>query len=213
MSNLVRLSLFGKEIESISVVDVESRRKIKEVSERVFLGANSKLLVGNEESSKGMNITLVSNIVDGEKKVDLGIRSIPGVENYISERGVLEIVNNYKSRGYDVWYLTNSIEKYDLEVSKDLRDMIDTLFSAKKGLERKISKGFVSSVAKVLVLTDLEVLGQLDLSIYEERNINMDPGSVEILKKIVPGDYVVHEDHGIGRFVKVIKKELLTGQT
>ena len=35
----------------------------------------------------------------------------------------------------------------------------------------------------------------------------MDPGSVEILKKIVPGDYVVHEDHGIGRFVKVVKKD------
>jgi transcription-repair coupling factor (superfamily II helicase) len=207
MTNLVRLSLFGEEIEEISVIDVESRRRIKEVKERTILGANSKLLVGNEESTKSTNITLVSNIVDDVKKVDLGIRSIPGVESHISKRGILEIVNNYKSRGYEVWYLTNSIEKYDLEVAKELRAMIDSLFGVRKGLQRSIRKGFVSSVGKVLVLTDLEVLGQLDLSIYEKRNINMDPGTVEILKKIVPGDYIVHEDHGIGEFVKVITKE------
>ena len=207
MSNLVRLSLFGYEVENISVVDVESRRKIKEVKERTFLGVNSKLLVGNEESTKSTNITLVSNIVDDVEKVDLGIRNIPGIESHISKRGILEIVNNYKSRGYEVWYLTNNIEKYDLEVNKELRGIVDSLFAVRKGLERNINKGFVSSVAQVLVLTDLEVLGQLDLSAYEKRNINMDPGSVEILKKIVPGDYIVHEDHGIGKFVKVVKKE------
>ena len=53
----------------------------------------------------------------------------------------------------------------------------------------------------------MEVLGQVDLSIYEEKNIKMDPGSVEILKKLVPGDYVVHEDHGIGKFINVVKRE------
>jgi transcription-repair coupling factor (superfamily II helicase) len=207
MTNLVRLSLFGSEIEDISVIDSESRKKIKQVKERTFLGANSKLLVGNEESSKTTNIKLVSNITDEVEKVDLGLRTIPGVESYISERGVVEIVKNYKRRGYNIWYLTNNIEKYDLEVVKELREMIDSLFGVRKGLERSIGKGFVSNVAKVLVLTDLEVLGQLDLSLYEERNIDMDPGSVEILKKIVPGDYVVHEDHGIGTFVKVVEKK------
>jgi transcription-repair coupling factor (superfamily II helicase) len=207
MNNLVRLSLFGSEIEDISVIDSESRKKIKQVKERTFLGANSKLLVGNEESSKSTNIKLVSNITDDVEKVDLGLRSIPGIETHISKRGVLEIVKNYKSRGYDIWYLTNNIEKYDLEVVKELRDMIGSLFSLGKDLRKSVRKGFVSNVAKVLVLTDLEVLGQLDLSLYEKRNIDMDPGSVEILKKIVPGDYIVHEDHGIGTFVKVVEKK------
>jgi transcription-repair coupling factor len=207
MANLVRLSLFGTEIEDISVIGSESRKRIKQVKERTFLGPNSKLLVGNEESSKSTNIKLVSNITDDVEKVDLGLRNIPGIETHISKRGVLEIVKNYKSRGYDVWYLTNNIGKYDLQVAKELRDMIDSLFPVKKNLRRNIRKGFLSNVAKVLVLTDLEVLGQLDLSLYEKRNIDMDPGSVEILKKIVPGDYVVHEDHGIGTFVKVVEKK------
>lgn len=207
MKNLVRVSLFGKEIESIFVIDAESRKKIKEIDERIFLGINSKLLVGNEESSGSVKINLVSNLTDDIDKIDLGIRSIPNIEEYTSRKAVLEIVNNYKSRGYNIWYLTSSLDKYELEVGKSMREVIDRVFAVKNSIERDIQRGFVSSVTKVLLLTDLEVLGQLDLSIYEKRNINIDPSSVEILKKIVPGEYIVHEDHGIGKFVKVIRKE------
>ncbi len=207
MNNLVRLSLLGKEVEEISVVGVESRKKIREVNERTLLSKDSELLVGNEESGKSMNISLVSNLGEEEGRVDLGIRNIPGIEAYSTKSALLEISKNYKNRGYEVWYLTNSLEKYDLEVAKEVRDVIDEVFPAKNVTERSVKKGFVSTIGKVLVLTDLEVLGELDLSSYQKRNINMDPGSVEILKKIVPGDYVVHEDHGIGRFVKVVKKD------
>jgi transcription-repair coupling factor (superfamily II helicase) len=207
MKNLVRLSLFGKEIEEISIVDVESRKKNRSVSERVVLGANSKLLVGNEESSSSINIALVSNIVDDEERVDLGIRSVPNMEGIASKRMLLEIINNYKSRGYEIWYLTNRFDKYELEVAEEVRDIVTRVFPVRSGAERMIRKGLVSSVGKLLVLTDLEILGQLDLSAYEKRNMSMDAGSIEILKKITPGDYVVHEDHGIGKFVKVVKKE------
>jgi transcription-repair coupling factor (superfamily II helicase) len=207
MNNLVRLSLLGKEVEEISVVGVESRKKIRDVEERTLLSKDSELLVGNEESSKSVNISLVSNLGEEEGRVDLGIRNIPGIETYSTKSALMEISKNYKNRGYEIWYLTNSLEKYDLEVAKEVRDVIDEVFPAKNITERSIKKGFVSTIGKVLVLTDLEVLGELDLSSYQKRNINMDPGSVEILKKIVPGDYVVHEDHGIGKFVKVVKKD------
>jgi transcription-repair coupling factor (superfamily II helicase) len=207
MNNLVRLSLFGEEIEEISIVEAESRKKIREVNERIILNKNSELLVGNEESQRSINISLVNNLGEEEGRVDLGIRSIPGIEAYSTKSALLEISKNYKNRGYKIWYLTNNLEKYDLEVAKEVRKVIDEVFPAKNITGRGITKGFVSSVSKVLVLTDLEVLGQVDLSSYQKRNINMDPGSVEILKKIIPGDYVVHEDHGIGKFVKVVKKE------
>ncbi len=207
MNNLVRLSLLGKEIEEISIVGAESRKKIREVNERILLSKNSELLVGNEESGGSINIKLINNLEEEEGGVDLGIRSIPGIEAYSTRSALLEISKNYRNRGYKIWYLTNSPEKYDLEVAKEVREIVDNIFSAKNITGRGIKKGFVSSVGKVLVLTDLEVLGELDLSSYQRRNINMDPGSVEILKKIVPGDYVVHEDHGIGKFVKVAKKD------
>ncbi len=50
-------------------------------------------------------------------------------------------------------------------------------------------------------------MGELDLSDFWETNRDIDPGSIEILKKIIPGDYVVHEDHGIGKFVDLQLKE------
>lgn len=207
MNSLVRLSLFGDDIENISIVDVDSRKRIKDVKERVFLAKNSKLLVGNEELEKSINIKMANNLSTDEDLVNLGIRHIPGIENYTPRNALLEIVNNFKSRGYDIWYLTNSIDKYDLLVEKELKESINEIFFTKGALEKSLRRGFVSNEARVLVLTDLEVLGQVDLSIYQERNINMDPGSVEILKKLIPGDYVVHQDHGIGKFVNVVKRE------
>ncbi|KUK67321.1 MAG: Transcription-repair coupling factor, partial [candidate division WS6 bacterium 36_33] len=125
MNNLVRLSLFGKEVEEISIVGVESRKKIKEVSERTLLSKDSELLVGNEESSKSININLVSNLGEETGRVDLGIRNVPGIESYSTKSTLLEISKNYRNRGYEVWYLTNTLEKYDLEVAKEVREIID----------------------------------------------------------------------------------------
>ncbi|MGI6475829.1 MAG: DEAD/DEAH box helicase [Candidatus Dojkabacteria bacterium] len=207
MNNLIRISLSGDDIEGISVVEVESRKRVKDIEGRTLLGKNSKLLVGNEESSGSVKVRMVEDIERQENLINLGLRNIPNVQEYTSRKAILEIVRNFKSRGYDIWYLSNSIEKYDLLVEKELKESISEIFSVNTPLEKSLKKGFVSSEAKVLLLTDLEVLGQIDLSIYEERNIKMDPGSVEILKKLVPGDYVVHEDHGIGRFVDVVRKE------
>jgi transcription-repair coupling factor (superfamily II helicase) len=209
MNSLLRLSILGEKVESIDIVDVDSRRKIKSVNERYILSSSSKLLVGNEESTNTINIRLTEGVGDGyeEEAVNMGIRRIPGLESYTSKRAVIEIVKNFKSRGYQIWYISSSPEKYDFNVSKELRESIDMLFSPTNSFEKGINRGFVSSMGKVLVLTDLEVLGQIDLSMYEKKNIKIDPGSVEILKKIIPGDYLVHEDHGIGRFVNLVKRE------
>lgn len=207
MNSLVRVSLLGNIIEKISIVDIESRKREKDVKERVLLAENSKLLVGNEDSSGSVRVRMVDFFEEQEDVVNLGLRNIPTVEEYTSRRAILEIVKNFKNRDYDIWFLTNSIEKYELLVEKELRKSIDRIFFVRGVLERNLKRGFVSNECKVLVLTDLEVLGQVDLSIYEEKNIKMDPGSVEILKKLVPGDYVVHEDHGIGKFINVVKRE------
>lgn len=207
MNRLVRLSLFDDQIEKISVVDIDSRKKIKDVKERIFLSSNTKFLVGNEEASESINISMEVGIGDESNLVNLGLRRIPGAENYISRRGVLEIIKNFQNRNYEIWYLTNNLDKYETNTEEELRDCISKIFVAKGVVEKSIKRGLVSSVAKVLLLTDLEVLGELDLSMYEKKNIKIDPGSVEILKKIVPGDYIVHQDHGIGRFSNLIKKE------
>ncbi len=207
MGNLVRFSMLGEKIESIDIVEVSTRKKIKSVESRMFLDSSSNLLVGNEDKEDSVNLEIVSNIGEGSEGIELGIRKIPGIENFVSRRGVLEIVKNYKNRGYSVLYLTKNTDKYDIEVEDDLKDCIDNIYIEKEFFGEIFERGFVSSVAKILVLTDLEVLGEIDLSSFQMKNLDMDPSSVDILKKILPGDYVVHEDHGIGKYIEIQKKE------
>ena len=66
-------------------------------------------------------------------------------------------------------------------------------------IEKELSRGIVYEKSKLLLLTDLEVLGEVDLSEHR-KSVDIDQGSIEILKKVIPGDYLVHEDHGIGIF-------------
>jgi transcription-repair coupling factor (superfamily II helicase) len=73
-------------------------------------------------------------------------------------------------------------------------------------VEGSIRKGFLYESGKLLVLTDSEVLGEVLLS-HKELGKDIDPSSIELLKKILVGDFVVHEDHGIGKFLGLIEKE------
>ena len=208
MKNIVRLSLFGKEVESIDIVESTSRKKIESVQSKSFIDSTSHLLVGNEEAEDQVRISVRSDLgLTYGEAVNLGIRTIPGIEVFSSVHVTQEIVKNFKTRGYEVLYLTNNLDRYELEVEKSLKESIDEVFLLNDRYKNIVKKGFVFNAGKLLVLTDMEVLGELDLSEFWEKNINMDPGSVEILKKIIPGDFVVHEDHGIGKYVDLQQRE------
>lgn len=208
MKNIVRLSLFGKKVESIDIVESTSRKKIESVQSKTFIDSTSQLLVGNEEAEDQVRISVRSDLgLTSGEALNLGIRTIPGIEVFSSVHVTQEIVKNFKTRGYEVLYLTNNLDRYELEAEKSLKESIDKVFLLNDRYKNIVKKGFVFNAGKLLVLTDMEVLGELDLSEFWEKNINMDPGSVEILKKIIPGDFIVHEDHGIGKYVDLQQRE------
>ncbi|MBP5204377.1 DEAD/DEAH box helicase [bacterium] len=206
MTNIVRISIFGEQIETIDLIDVNSRKKIKSITNKTILDNTAEVLVGNEDNEDSVRLSIVSNIGE-DTGVNIGIRNISGIDNYSSQKAVLEIIKNYKSRDYKIYYLTKNIEKYAEFTQKDFGKYIDKVFIKNTQTENLINKGFTSSISKVVVLTDLEVLGEVDLSIFQEKNLSIDPNSVALLKKIIPGDFVVHEDHGIGQYVGIHKKE------
>lgn len=199
MNNIVRISLYGENIENIDVLDIQTRKKIKGVDERLFLSVGIDIYLGNEEAEEDMEIKIAHRIGDTEDCLDLGIRTIPGIENFSNENMLKEIVKNFKSRGFKIVYATKrgNEEKNFLEESID--DTVD--------LRTKLDRGFVCSILRMLVLTDFEILGEVDLSKYQRAEKNVDPSSVEILKKIIPGDYIVHQDHGIGKFLGVHQRD------
>lgn len=62
-------------------------------------------------------------------------------------------------------------------------------------------EGFRSDRAKLLMLTDREIFGEQNLK-YESPRHRVDQAFIMGMQ---PGDYVVHLDHGIGRFVNMTK--------
>jgi transcription-repair coupling factor (superfamily II helicase) len=207
MENLVRLSLFNNKIENIDLVDPSSRKKITSVEKKILLNNSSELLVANEDAKESINLSLVPNLGMEENAVDIGIRRIPNIESYASKKAVLEIIRNYRSRGYKTLYIAKSIEKYEENARDIFAEYLDEIYEKDDKFAKNIKRGFVCTVSKVLVLTDLEILGEIDLSMYESKNLSIDPGSVEILKKIIPGDYIVHEDHGIGKYIDIQRRD------
>lgn len=202
-NNVLRISLLGEKIEEMAVVDSQTRKKIKDVNERVFVSEGSKIYLGNEDASDEEIIDIVPRVSE-EEYVDLELRSIPGIENFSNPKALKEILKNFRSRKFKIWYITDKRERIEKLVQKDILEMIDQVFTE----QRKIStRGFVSQRNEVVVLTDLEVLGEIDLSNFEKANKGLDPNSIEILKKVTPGEYLVHEDHGIGKFVGVVERE------
>lgn len=202
-NNVLRISLLGEIVEEMAVVDSQTRKKIKDVDERAFVPKGSKIYLGNEDGLGEEIIDIVPRVSEDEY-VDLELRSIPGIENFSNSKILMEIIKNFKSRKFKIWYVTNKGERINKLVSKEVLQMIDTIFLEDRNI---FSRGFVSQTSRVVVLTDLEVLGEIDLSNYEEINKSLDPNSVEILKKVAPGEYLVHEDHGIGKFLGVIERE------
>lgn len=195
MNSIVRISLYGEQIEGIDILDIQTRKKLRTVKGRIFLSPGVEIFLGNEEAEEELQIKLEHRIGDMEESVDLGIRTIPGIENYSNEKVLGEIVRNFKSRGFKILYAT----KHGCDEKSSLLSNIDEELV----LDSKLERGLVFSALKTLVLTDFEVLGEVDLSKYQKAEKNVDPSSVEILKKIVPGDYIVHQDHGIGKFLGV----------
>lgn len=199
MNSIVRIGLYGDTVENIDVLDIQTRKKIKETNERLFLSPGVDIYLGNEEAEDDVEIKIEHRIGDEQECVDLGIRTIPGIENFSNEKILREIVRNFKSRGFEIVYVT----KKDPTESIDFDDMLDRKYS----LSTKLERGFVFSALKMLVLTDFEILGEVDLAKHQKADKNVDPSSVEILKKILPGDYIVHQDHGIGKFLGVHERE------
>ncbi len=200
MKNIVRISLYGEEIESIDILDLQTRKKIKSVQERLFLANGVDIYLGNEEAEKDVQIKIMHRLGDEDGSVDMGIRTIPGIENFSNTKIVTEIIKNFKTRGFKIWYITKDKEEFEKD---PLHGQMDYVFDEDDILGKQLNRGFVFSLSKLLVLTDLEVLGEIDLFKYQKLSRNIDPSSVEILKKIVPGDYIVHEDHGIGKFTGI----------
>ncbi len=202
---VLRLTLFGEEIEEIAIVEPDSRKKVEDVDSVRIFRKNEGSFVSNENGVDILQIRFVNDPFLLKESIDFGISRLVNMPSVgYRERAFSEFLSIYKKRGYEIWYISKDILKVNILDSD--RKLFDRVYEVSDVTESSLKKGFVYEKAKLLVLTDREVLGELELS-SSKMSKDIDQSSVEILKKIVPGDFVVHEDHGIGKFVGVSERE------
>lgn len=199
-----RFTLFGNTIEEINILNPTSRNVIKKKDFVRIFPKNYSTVVGNETEREFLVIECVPNIFVDQDVADLGIRSLPYFSLSSLSKSSVNILRDYKNRGYGVWYLTHDLLRYKSE--EVLSEYIDRVYEISDSAEDSLKKGFLYEKGKLLVLTDTEVLGEVLLK-HEGIGKSIDKSSIELLKKVLVGDFVVHEDHGIGKFLGVIEKE------
>jgi transcription-repair coupling factor (superfamily II helicase) len=77
-----------------------------------------------------------------------------------------------------------------------LRDLFDYEFPQIEYLDAFLSKGFIIDKMKVAVFTESDIFGAL----RAKHKTKKEKISVEAAREFVRGNYIVHEDFGIGRF-------------
>lgn len=201
---IFRITLSGNDIEDIEILEPNSRKKIEKKKSVKIFSSNQEMVVGNEIDEDMLVIESVPNVFLEDDVIDMGIRSLPYFSLTSLTKSSVNILGDYKSRGYEIWYLSHDLFKYESE--SELSKYITRVYEIEDSVESSLKKGFLYEKGKILVLTDTEVLGEILLK-HDEMNKDIDPSSIELLKKVLVGDFVVHEDHGIGKFLGITEKE------
>ncbi len=198
--NVFRIQLFGDTVESIDILEPEGRKRVREV-EFLRLSNERDTVLANENEKDILVLKCTEDLFSNEECIDLGIQGIHNLDVYTGKKSSINILLDYKKRGYSIWYITKDIFRYEEDGFN-----ADRVYEVNSGIEKSLNRGFVYEPSKVVVLTDKEVLGELDLD-TGKKSKEIDPSSSEILRKIIPGDFVVHEDHGVGKYLGTVERD------
>ncbi|MBN2259378.1 MAG: transcription-repair coupling factor [Clostridiales bacterium] len=150
------------------------------------------------------------------------------VDEYFGKLDMLiKDLKDFKYRGYRVFLVIHDEEKFDL-ISKvahendfifDYRNKIegDLMTSQVALVKGFLETGFVLLPTKTIVLTEKEIFGTRKRRKIKKFNENSK--MIRSFRELKDGDYVVHEGHGIGKYIGIrqvevdnIKKDYLTIQ-
>jgi len=170
-----------------------------------FLIDDKKLII-NSLLPKPVNDFSVTNVINFES------REIP---TYNSKMNVLvEDLNRLRYNGYKVILAVNSSDRCK-KLHEDLFNLgLEATISKSRNIEIKssqiviipanISKGFEYKSIKFQVITDNEIIGvNKRISKKSKKKKNKDGQKIESFLDLKIGDYVVHENSGIGRYTGI----------
>jgi len=144
---------------------------------------------------------LEEELTSSNKRIELGFTEVPSINsNY---EVLFSILRDYADNSYDVILTsenelqTNRLKELLSEFKVELAALIET---SKLKLETlAIKDGFLHKKEKILLLTDYQVFGK-PYRTKLPRKKKYKKSKSKAFASIKKGDYVVHEDYGIGKY-------------
>ena len=114
-------------------------------------------------------------------------------------------LGQYRADGYDVYILADSLKQTDRLQS--IFEEMGTDYPLFSPVEKTLHSGFVDTDLKLCCFTDHQIFDR-----FHKYNLKSDHArdakmalSLKELMQFEPGDYVVHIDHGVGRFAGLVR--------
>lgn len=117
---------------------------------------------------------------------------------------VAESFKEYMEKGYTLYICSDSMKQTD-RIRAIFEDRGEEI--AFTAVERTLHEGFADNVLRLCIFTDHQLFDR-----FHKYNLKSDKArsgkvalSLKELNQFTPGDYVVHTDHGVGRFSGLVR--------
>ncbi len=230
----VRISLFDDEIEQMKYFELESQRTLKEELEMFEI--TSAFYSLNEESFQSLEQKVQNSEYDSLVKdiPSLGFWHLgENAQNFMQEKNVklLRPLDNLLKDAYGINDPVIPRESFDLEVLPDTDNFKDlvvadvasllkvhkekkiTIIAANKAVMKQSALFNLENITEVYAPYILNIISkdELVISLNKVDKKRRRRKSSILLDDLKAGDYVVHEDYGVGIFEKIEQTEILGG--
>ena len=169
-------------------------------------------LIGNKSILLNTLLAKQINEFNIKRIINFDSREVPTYNGKIEV--LAEDLNRLKYNGSKVVLVTSTLDRAK-KLSKDLEEFdVETIVSKSRDVEIKssqiiivpgnISSGFEYKSIKFVVITDNEIIGvQKRTSTKKKKKKNKNGTKIDSFLDLNIGDYVVHENSGIGRYTGI----------
>ena len=182
----------------------EQGKLLYQYSDLEFISSGRKLIL-NSLLPKPINDFNVKSIVNFD------VREVPSFNAKVNE--LAEEINRLKYNGYKIVLATNTYDRAK-KLHSDLLDLgIECTITQDRDIEIKssqviiipgrISSGFEYKSIKFIIITDNEMIGVHKRTSTSKSKKNKKGQKIESFLELNIGDYVVHENSGVGRYTGI----------
>jgi len=197
-----------EEVVSVIKEEIKSKKKVKVLNEDEFpeaeevIAAEPEIIATTSFDYRGKNANwIIEEELTSENRIELGFTPAPSINsNY---QILFNTLKDFTDKSFNVVITsenelqTNRLKALLAEINPELGELID---SAKIKVETlAIKEGFVNRNEKILLLTDYQIFNKpYRTKISSAKKYKK--SKAKSFASIKRGDYVVHEDFGIGQY-------------